>query len=246
MSFDNAEVNALLRAVEPAVRSQFKAQFRAIDLRRHHVLYNLGTELDRVYFPLSGLVGIRAETAEGEFIESAIVGREGSIGAFEACGSRQYSAEAVVQVPGRALAMSAAAYRDLFEASPALRTAVHRYVEQLMSETRQFVVCNTLHSVEQRLSRTVLEALEKSGLDDTLPLTQQALARMLGVQRTTVALILSRLQREGITNGRRGVLRVIDMDGLERLACSCRLSLRATRDAISNARQPACEAVVAA
>lgn len=245
MSYD-AEGNALLRAVEPKVLRAFEAQLRAIELRRNHVLYSLGTELDRVYFPLSGLVGIRAETIDGDFIESAIVGREGSIGAFEACGSRHFFAEAVAQVPGRALHMSAAAYRMMFEASPALRTAVHRYVEQLMSETRQFVVCNTLHSVEERLSRTLLEALDKSGLGDTLPLTQEALARMLGVQRTTVALIMSRLQREGITNGRRGEIHVLDLPALEQFSCSCRTSLVRTRAAISQAREPACEAVIAA
>lgn len=246
MGFEFANANELLRVVEPGVRAAFAGQLRPIELRRDEILYSLGTPLERVYFPVSGLVGIRAETIEGEFIESAIVGREGSIGAFEACGSRRYFAEAVVQVGGRALQMSAAAYRDLFEASPALRTAIHRYVEQLLSETRQSVVCTSLHSVEERLSRTLFEALDKSGFQDTLPLTQQALAQMLGVQRTTVAQIVSRLQRDNILNGRRGAIRVVDRAALERIACSCRASLRQTRDAIANVAAPACEAVIAA
>jgi CRP-like cAMP-binding protein len=246
MSFDLADGNALLRVIEADVRPCFEGRLRVAELEREQILYSLGTELDRVYFPVSGLIGIRAETAEGEFIESAIVGREGAIGAFEACGSRQYFAEAAVQVPGRALQMSAATYRELFEASPALRNAVHRYVEQLLSETRQFVVCNSLHAVEERLGRTLLEALEKSGLDDTLPLTQQALARMLGAQRTTVAQVVSRLQRDQVLNGSRGTIRVVDRAALEAVACSCRVSLRETREAIAGAAEPACDAVIAA
>lgn len=238
--------NQLLRAVEPAVRSRFAARLQLVDLARDDVLYSQGSQLDRVFFPLSGLVGIQAETADGEAVESAIVGSEGAIGAFEACGSRMFFAEAMVQIPGRAARMSAAAYRDLFDESPSLRTAVHRYVEQLMSETRQFVVCNSLHAVEARLSRILLEAHDKSGVKDTLPLTHQAIAKMLGAQRTTVALIISRMQRDGVLSGRRGTLTIEDRPALEQAACSCRATLQFTRMAIAAAKEPACEEVIAA
>jgi CRP-like cAMP-binding protein len=134
----------------------------------------------------------------------------------------------------------------LFEASPGLRTAVHRYMEQLISETRQFVVCNSLHPVEARLARLLLEALGKSALDHTLPLTHQALARMLGAQRTTVAMIVSRLQRESVLSGGRGIIKIEDEKALEKLACGCRESLQLTRSEIHADRNPACEEVIAA
>jgi CRP-like cAMP-binding protein len=241
--FDN---NQLLRSVEPAVRARFLGRIQIVDLKRDEVLYSQGSQVDRVYFPLSGLVGIQAETADGEAVESAIVGREGAIGAFEACGSRMFFAEAMVQIPGRAARLSAACYRDLFEASPTLRTAIHRYMEQLMSETRQFVVCNSLHPVEARLARILLEALDKSGLAETLPLTHQAIGRMLGAQRTTVALIISRMQRDGVLTGRRGTLKIEERGELEQIACSCRPALQFARMAIAAAREPACEEVIAA
>ena len=238
--------NQLLRSVEPAVRARFAGRVQLVELARDDVLYSQGSPLDRVFFPLSGLIGIEAETADGEAVESAIVGSEGAIGAFEACGSRMFFAEAVVQIPGRAARLSAAAYRELFDESPSLRTAVHRYVEQLMSETRQFVVCNSLHAVEARLSRILLEALDKSGLEDTLPLTQQAIGRMLGAQRTTVTLIIARMQRDGVLSGRRGAIKIEDRAALEQSACSCRTILQFTRMAIAAAREPACEEVIAA
>ena len=243
---DKYDGNRLLQSVATADRARFAAHIQIVDLKRDDILYSQSEEIDRVYFPLSGLVGIQAETADGEAVESAIVGREGSIGAFEACGSRRFLAEAVVQIPGKAARMSAAAYRDLFEASPGLRTAIHRYVEQLMGETRQFVVCNSLHAVEGRLARIVLEALDKSALDHKLPLTHQALARMLGAQRTTVALIISKLQRDGVLSGTRGMIHVEDEAALEAHACSCRPALAFTRRQIDASHEPSCEEEIAA
>jgi CRP-like cAMP-binding protein len=238
--------NRLLEAVEAEIQARFAGRMERVELARGQVLYSQGADLERVYFPVSGLVGIQADTADGEAVESSIVGREGAIGAFEACGSRKFFAEAVVQIPGRAVRMRASVYRDLFEQSPSLRTAIHRYVEQLMSETRQFVVCNSLHAVEPRLARLLLEALDKAALDHSLPLTHQALARMVGAQRTTVALIVSRLQRDGIVSGSRGIIKIEDELALEALACSCRRALAFTRSEIEAVRQPACEEVVAA
>lgn len=246
MSAEPIARNVILAAVGPAVRTRFESQFKIIDLKRGETLHNAGVALDRVTFPLRGLIGIQAETADGGFVESARVGREGAIGAFEACGSGQYMAEAVVQIPGSAVQMSAAAYRELFEASPEVRTAVHIHVEQLLSETRQFVVCNTLHSAEQRLIRTLLEARDKSGAGDTLPLTQYMLGRMLGLQRTTVALLLSKLEDKGALERSRGALTVVDVGLLEHLTCSCRASLRHVIAAVGDTNEPACEAVVAA
>lgn len=246
MADEPVERNAILAAIEPAARERFEPAFKTIELRRGDTLHSAGAELDRVTFPLRGLIGIQAETADGSFVESALVGHEGAIGAFEACGSRQYMAEAVVQIGGTAVQMPAATYRELFDASPALRTAVHIHVEQLLSETRQFVVCNTLHSAEQRLIRTLLEARDKSGAGERLPLTQEMLGRMLGLQRTTVALILSRLEEQGALERERGALTIADTALLEHLACSCRASLRHVVTAIGDAAEPVCEAVVAA
>jgi len=246
MAGDLFSRNSLLVSVEEPTRSEFLLQAHLVPLETGQVLYSLGDRLTQVYFPVSGLIGILSETPDGEMIDSALVGAEGSVGVFEACGSRQFFAEAAVQVPGEAVRMSAAAYRDLFERSPAIRTAVHRYVEQLMSETRQSVACNSIHDVEARLCRRILEALDKSRLSDELPLTQRTMARMLGAQRTTIAEILARLERDGIVTKRRGVLIVEDRAARERLCCGCRIAVRMTRDAIWAEPEPACEAALAA
>jgi CRP-like cAMP-binding protein len=238
--------NALLGAVEPKLRQDVAKRLALTEMARGNVLYSPGKAVDRVFFPVRGLIGIVADTVEGGGMDSAIVGVEGGIGLFEACGSRQFFAEAVVQVDGQAAVMNAGAYRDLFAASPAMRSAIHRYVEQLMNETRQAVVCGALHDLEARLSRLILEALERSGTTDTLAVTQETLARMLGAQRTTVAELLSRLHRLGCLTTRRGAVIVTDRPALEAFACSCRASIVDTRAAIWAAPDDACESALAA
>ena len=147
MNDDIFSGNGLLAGLERNLRDQMRAQVHLVELEGGQILYSLGDRLSRVYFPLSGLVGILAETPDGDTIDCALVGREGAIGVFEACGSRQFFAEAMVKVSGQAACMTAATYRDLFERSAALRASVHRYVEQMMSETRQSVACNSIHEV---------------------------------------------------------------------------------------------------
>ena len=246
MNDDIFSGNSLLSGLEPVFRIQAQAQVRLVELESGQVLYSLGNRLTHVYFPLSGLIGILAETPDGDTIDCALVGREGAIGVFEACGSRQFFAEALVKVPGQAACMSSATYRELFERSPALRSAVHRYVEQMMSETRQSVACNAIHEVETRLCRMILEALDRSGLSEALPLTQRAMARMLGAQRTTVAEILARLERDQVVKRKRGSIEILDRPALERMCCGCRIAMRMAREAIWSADEPVCEAVIAA
>jgi CRP-like cAMP-binding protein len=224
--FDN---NALLQTLQPAVRARFQPRFRRVELRRGEVMYNPGEPIDWVYFPLTGLVAILSETLAGESVESGMIGCDGAVAIVEACGSRQAFSRAVVQVPGEALRISAAACREMFEHSSDLRISVFRYMELLLTEARQSAVCNALHSVESRLSRSILEALERSCLERILPLTQESLAQMLGAQRTTVAVCLSALQRAGLVKSGRGAIEVLDRAGLERRACSCRKSLQYVR-----------------
>jgi CRP-like cAMP-binding protein len=238
--------NELLRAVEPVLRPALARQLSVVDLARGDVLYSPGDPVTKVYFPLKGLIGIVAETKDGDGMNSTIVGREGAVGAFEACGSRQFFAEAIVQVAGETAVLSAASYRHLFNDSEAIRTAVHQYVEQLISETRQSVICQSAHGVEARLSRMILEAVDRSGAGDVLPLTQETLARIVGTQRTTIAATLSRLQRDAIVATRRGAVALKDRRALEALACSCRESDRFVRAAIQAVDIPSCDATLTA
>ena len=233
--------NRLLAELEPSVWSKLEQRSRRVDVQKTDVLQQPDVELDAVYFPESAVLSVAAETSAGESVDVTLVGSEGVFGAFEACGSRRVYSRLAVHVPGTVLRTPASVYRELFDASPALRNAVHRYVELLLIEARQFVACNALHSVDNRLARALLDTYDRSGAP-LLMVTQDALAQLLGVQRTTIAAAVSALQRSGLIRSGRGAVELLDVAGLEQAACSCRGSLRIARQGIWSSTRQACEA----
>ena len=235
------ERNWLLQQVEPAVLAAHHGKLKRVSLERGEVLHHQGDGLQKVYFPEGALIGLVSTMPAGDSIQTSMVGWDGALGVFEACGSRKCAFMAEVQVPGEAWSLAADDYRRLFDASEALRTAVHKYVEILLTEARQFVACNALHSVEGRLSRSILEALERSRDGQSLPVTQDALGQMLGVQRTTVSSTLSQLQAAGVVRTVRGAVIVQDRQALEQTACCCRETLQLARTEIYASDETVCD-----
>ena len=233
--------NWLLDAVEPEVRTRFEPQMRLVNLARGEQLQHPGEAVHKVYFPEGALIGLVNAMPRGEAVQTAMIGWDGALGVFEACGTRVSAFLAEVQVEGPAWAVSADDYRRMYEASEALRTAVHKYVEILLTEARQFVACNALHTVEARLSRSVLEALERSRDGRALPVTQEALAEMLGVQRTTVTAAVAQLQATGAIRSARGLIELVEPEMLEGTACVCREVLQAARAEIYGSARKACD-----
>ena len=104
--------------------------------------------------------------------------------------------------------------------SPVLKMLCDRHTEALFGHAIQSVACNALHSVEARFSRWLLTCHDRIS-SDTIALTQEFLADMLGVQRTTVTAVARGLQEKGVIRYRRGVVDIIDRQALETLACEC-------------------------
>jgi CRP-like cAMP-binding protein len=234
--------NLLLRSVEPAVLARFSTRLQPVELCKGVTLHNPGDTVDWVYFPDGALIAGFSETKAGESVATSLVGLEGALGVFEACGSRTAHMRCLVQITGRAWRMRAGAYRELYDTSAPLRTAIHKHIELLLAESRQSVACNAIHPVEGRLSRYILEGLERCKASTTLPLTQEALAHALGVQRTTVALCVSTLQKQGVLRSSRGSIEVTDRSGLEQASCLCRQALVDARRDIYQARSESCDA----
>lgn len=233
--------NLVLRAVEDDLWARFSGRFERVAFAKGQALQETGDEVEWVYFPETGLIGLVAETSGGESAQCTTVGREGAEGVFEACGSRRAFYRAIVPVPGDALRVRAGVYRDLFDQSAGLRTAVHKLVEVLLAESRQYVACNALHSLQSRLARLLVDAQEKSGSGTALPLTQDALAQMLGVQRTSVALAIASLEKVGVVRRGRGAVDIVDRQALEREACSCLGTLSFAREEIYASFDSACD-----
>lgn len=234
--------NSLIACVEPDVWAAYEDKFAALELDRGATLHQPGQQVEHVHFPATAVIVLGVETLGGESVNVSLLGREGALGVFEACGSRQIYSRATVQFRGILWQTAAATYRSLYDSSMTLRTAIHKYVETLMVEARQNVACNALHSVENRLARTLLDAADKFG-SSKLPITQVALAQLLGVQRTTIAAAISELQRNGhVRSDRSGGLEILRPQGLEAAACSCRDSLAFSRHDIHSQSVRSCDA----
>lgn len=217
--------NLVIDQLEASTLEAFAGRMETVTLEKGEVLHETGEEITHVWFPERGLICVASDTVGGESVSGGMIGWDGVYGAFEACGSRRSYTRALVQVPGRAHRVKASVYREMFDASPALRMAVHKHVEALMVEARQYVACNALHPVENRLSRALLDIFDRSKVGDLLPLTQESLANMLGVQRTTIAVTISGLQKAKLVRSGRGAIELLDRRGIERVACSCRQTI---------------------
>lgn len=232
--------NWLISCIEPEVWGSASKRLREVELTRGEVLQVEGEPVEQVYFPEGALIGLYSSLPSGDDIETAMVGWDGALGVFEACGSRRSTCRAQVHVAGRAWRMGAEDYHRLFERSPRLREQVHKYVELLLMEARQFVACTAMHPVEARLARSILEALDRSGKEERLPMTQEELAQALGVQRTTISATIAQLQAAGAVQSRRGLIEVLDREALEGRACCCWRMIAHARREILGSPEPVC------
>lgn len=205
-----------------------------VDLPTGLVLYEAETIVDKVWFPETGLISIISCMLSGSMVETSIVGREGGIGFIEAAGGGMVFSRAVVQAAGWFVGVPAAAYRTASDASPGLRRTVQDHIELLLTEGRQAMACLALHPVVQRLAWWLLEAQDRMGGSNELPLTQEFLAVMLGVARPTVSVVAARLQKAGLLNYARGHITILDRAGLEARACECYETTRHFRRTIEH------------
>jgi CRP-like cAMP-binding protein len=212
--------NRLLVSLPPEDFGLVAPNLAQVDLERGRLLYDPGDRIDTIYFPLDGVISLMTLMENGAAIESATIGREGALGLMAAVAPRQSLSRAIVQTPVRACRIGAAALHDAWAKSPRIRDLVDRHNEALFGHAIQSVACNALHSVEARFCRWLLTCHDRISTD-TVALTQEFLADMLGVQRTTVTAVARSLQEKGVIRYRRGVVDIMDRPGLEALTCEC-------------------------
>jgi CRP-like cAMP-binding protein len=179
-----------------------------------------GEEVDHVYFPHDGMMSLLAVMRDGKAIETATVGREGVVGAMAGLGLYKSLVRIVVQLPMTASRIVASQFRKAVAGSDPLRSLCIQYNEVLLTQARVTAACNALHPVEARFCRWLLQSADRAA-SDTVPLTQELLAEMLGVRRTSVTEVAGKIQSEGVITYSRGIIKILDRAGLERLSCEC-------------------------
>jgi len=196
------------------------------------VLQEPGQPIRRVYFPHGGLVSLLGILPEGHAIDTASIGRDGAIGLSAGLGSQIALSRAVVQLPGRAAQIAPNRLAEVAARSRAVQDMIVRYNDVLLAQVQHAVVCNTVHHVQERLCRWLLHAHDRID-GDTVPITQEFLSGMLGVQRTTVTAICRMLQADNIVDVRRGRIHIRDLAALERRSCSCYRVVRRLTDQVA-------------
>jgi CRP-like cAMP-binding protein len=191
-----------------------------VSLQQGVVLYEPGDEVDQVYFPQYGMLSLLVVLRDGKAIETATVGREGVVGAMAGLGLYKSLVRVVVQMPVAVGKIAATHFRTATAASDPVRNLCIRYNEVLLSQARVTAACNALHPIEARFCRWLLQSADRSA-SDTVALTQEFLAEMLGVRRTSVTEVASKVQNSGAITYSRGVIKILDRAALMRMSCEC-------------------------
>ena len=221
--------NRLLACLPPEDLDILCPHLVHLNMEKGALLCEPGDPIEHVYFPHDAVVSLMTLMREGEAVESSTIGREGAFGLPAAVSPRVALSRAIIQVAGRVSRVEAARLHEVWEASPALRSLVDRHGEALYGHAIQSVACNALHSVEARFCRWLLSCQDRIG-SSRVSLTQEFLADMLGVQRTTVTAVARVLQASGLIQYRRGIVDILDRPGLEAVSCECYDAVRRTYD----------------
>jgi CRP-like cAMP-binding protein len=217
---ERGRFNRFLAILPPHDFSLLAPHLRTVTLERGVMLHEAAGEIERVYFPHSGMVSLVTVMQSGTTVETATIGRAGVIGASTGLGAKQSVARAIVQLPGTAAWLSASQFHAAANQGQAIRELLVRYNDRLLAEVQQSVACNTLHPLEARLSRWLLQAHDCMD-GNAIPLTQEFLGQVLAVRRTTVTIAARLLQSTGLIRYRRGLIEIVDRRKLEELSCEC-------------------------
>jgi CRP-like cAMP-binding protein len=212
--------NLLLATFSADVRGLIEPDGEIVELTLGERVQTRGKDVDWSYFPFgTTMISLVVEMADGRSVQVASIGREGAVGGIVSCGHAPAFAQAQVMVGGPAMRVPMEALEQVKRRSDFVANIFCRFADYLLAEVMQSAACNSFHSIQQRAARWLLTAQDRAG--DRIELTQEALAGLLGVQRTTVNAVVGALQEQGLISARRGRVIVVDRAGLKRHACEC-------------------------
>ena len=223
--------NRLLAALPSSDRRRMLAGCETVELVFANVLYRPGERLSHVYFPTRGFISLIISINASASLEIGMVGDEGMFGIPLVLGVDVSPMRAVVQGAGSAVRMDAAPFRRELGRSQALQREIGRYVFVHLSQLAQTAACTRFHVVEARLARWLLMTQDRAH-SDHFHVTQELLARILGVRRVGVTKAASSLQKRSLIRYSRGYITVLDRRGLRAASCGCYKADRETYDRI--------------
>ena len=212
--------NEILLNLPPKEREMLLPKLEFVRLNTHHVLHEPGDTLKSAYFPNNGLVSILSVFPDGKSVEVGLVGKEGFVGWPLVAGFRTAHTRAIVQIEGSVFRIGSEALVAILLDSPKLERRLQQFAQILAMQVTQIAACNRLHEVNERLARWLLMSADRIG-SNSVPLTQELIAQMLGTRRSSVTVAAGTLQKAGLISHTRGDVQIADRQKLEEAACEC-------------------------
>lgn len=220
MNQQNHSPNNLLALLSAEVYAALRPHLKIVEYKRGEVLAETGGAVTNVHFPHTGIISLVVELDVGEMIETAMVGRDGVVNAASALDGKVSMNKGIVQLAGAGSVISVDNIVKVADEFRELRTLLIRHEQVLFAQAQQSAACNASHLVEARMCRWLLRTRDLANGDD-LFMTQEFLAQMLGVRRTSLSVVANTLQKAGYIRYKRGHVRLLDIEGIEEASCEC-------------------------
>jgi len=221
--------NLILLRLPLQERELISPKLELVRLKTHQVLHEPGDTLKSAYFCDSGLISILSVFPDGKSVEVGLIGNEGFVGVPLVAGFRTSATRAVTQIEATAFRVDGETLVALLRQCSHLERLLQQFSQLMSMQVTQIAACNRLHEVNERLARWLLMSADRVA-SNSLPLTQELIAQMLGTRRSSVTVAAGMLHKAGLIDHRRGGVEIIDRPGLEDAACECyALMLRQTK-----------------
>ena len=212
--------NKILLSISESDYSTLCPHLEYVSLPNHLVLHEAGEKLEFAYFPNRGLISLVVVMKDGKTAEAGILGNEGFTGTLAAVGLSRGPLQAVVQITGDGFRVEVGALQNTLKSAPHLQRLLTRYAAVRGMQVAQTAACNRLHDIEQRLARWLLMTQDRVD-SESLPITHDFLATMLGTDRPSVSLAAGVLQKKKLIKYTRGAVQIVNRKKLEDSACEC-------------------------
>ncbi|HEY9896617.1 MAG TPA: Crp/Fnr family transcriptional regulator [Candidatus Sericytochromatia bacterium] len=213
--------NHLLNALPRTLYEKLDPHLKLVHLERGQRIHEPDAPIAELYFPLDCALSITLSMMNGDTAETGIVGKREVIGINAFMGGRETTQTTyIVQIAGSALRLDAKVLLDEFDTNKEMRAVMLLYTQAFIAQISQTTACNSLHKLEQRFARWLLEVQDRME-QPTLKLTQEFIAQMIGVRRSGVTQTAQKFQDAGLIRYRRGIVEILDLPGLEASACEC-------------------------
>lgn len=212
--------NVILLSLPDKEYNLLRPHLEATDLPQYKILEEPGERIEYTYFLNEGMASLVALSRDGRSVEVGIVGKEGMIGMSLIAGLHQGTFRAIMQMAGSGMRVRAEVFEDVLLSAPTLRSELSRFALMHGMQVAQLAACNRLHEVQQRLARWLLMCQDRFD-SQSLPLTHEFLAQMLGTGRPSVSLAAGSLESAGLIENLRGSVKILNRKSLEEAACEC-------------------------